>query len=150
MNPQLRNVRRLVALWTILIGCRADEHDEPPAGNDGNGRLIGEAVQLEQAPKLKEGDAVLRDVTLRFLEQMRPDTVFQEPAQLGRKSAEADLSSGFVRILYYGKPWSQGKPLIDDETGYPVTIANGCCVGKDFTLFVDEYNLAMKQHFNKQ
>lgn len=102
------------------------------------------------AQKMKTGDSVIRDVTLQFLRRLRPDSTVPTPAQSGRTFAEADIKSGINRILYYGKPWSAGKPLIDEDTGYPVHITAGCVVTKDFMLLVNEYNLTMKKHFRNQ
>lgn len=102
---------------------------------------------LQGGPKLEPGDVVIRDDTFQFLEGLRPDSAVKEPAKEGRKHASADIRRGLTRILYFGKPWSQGKPFIDDETKYPVAIADGCVVGKDFVSFVGEYNRAMKEHF---
>ena len=104
---------------------------------------------LQGGSKLEPGDVVVRDGTFQFLEGLRPDSAIKEPANEGRVYAEADLRRGLTRVLYYGKPWSQGKPFIDDETKYPVMIADGCVVGKDFVSFVGEYNRAMKEHFQK-
>ena len=103
--------------------------------------------EIHGVQKLETGDVIIRDVTLPFLRSLRPDSVIATPAKLGREFAETDRGSGIIRILYYGLPWSDGKPLIDDETGYPVTIIGGCIVTKDFTILVNEYNLAMREHF---
>ncbi|HOD84241.1 MAG TPA: hypothetical protein PKG77_22690 [Phycisphaerae bacterium] len=67
------------------------------------------------------------------------------PADKGRARAAADIRAGRARILYYGKPWSQGKPLIDDQTGLPVEIASGCCVTAEFVAETDAYNAAMRE-----
>lgn len=40
--------------------------------------------------------------------------------------------------------------MIDDETGYAVTVISGCIVTKAFTLLVEEYNLAIREHFRKK
>lgn len=97
--------------------------------------------------KLETGDVVIRDVTLQFLRQLERNSGAATVAETGRAFAEAAIGSGINRILYYGPPWSDGKPLIDEETGYPVTITSGCFVTKDFTLLLNEYNLAMREHF---
>jgi hypothetical protein len=104
-------------------------------------------TKLLGVQELKTGDSVIRDVTLQFLRRLRPDSALPTPAQSGRTFAEADIKSGINRILYYGPPWSAGKPLIDDDTGYPVHITAGCIVTTDFRLLVDEYNLTMRKHF---
>ena len=38
----------------------------------------------------------------------------------GAATASKDIKRGTLRILYYGKPWSIGKPLVDDATGYRI------------------------------
>jgi hypothetical protein len=48
-------------------------------------------------------------------------------------------------ILYYGKPWSGGKPLVDDATGLTVEVAGGCAVTKSFVAEVDAYNDAVRK-----
>jgi hypothetical protein len=98
---------------------------------------------------LEPGDVVIRDGTFQLLEGLRLDSVVKEPAKEALMYANADIRRGLTRILYFGKPWSQGKPFIDDETSYPVVIADGCIVSKDFVSFVGEYNRAMKEHFQK-
>ena len=97
--------------------------------------------------KLETGDVIIRDVTLPFLRRLGPNSDIATPAKTGRAFAVEDMGSGINRIQYCGKPWSAGKPLIDDETGYPITIIAGCIVTKDFTILVNEYNLAMREHF---
>lgn len=67
--------------------------------------------------------------------------------KIGAESATADINNGKLRILYYGKPRSSDKPLIDDETGYRVQIVAGCIVSTTLVAEVDAYNLAMKNHF---
>jgi hypothetical protein len=76
--------------------------------------------------------------------------VVEDPTKTGRRYAEADIGNGNNRILYFGPPWSAGKPLIEDETGYPVTVTAGCTLTKDFVLLVEAYNSAMREHFRSQ
>ena len=78
---------------------------------------------------------------------MRPDSDTKEPKKLGREFADADVQNDRKRILYYGEPWSQSKPLIDDETGYPVVIVAGSNVTKGFVELVGEYNSAIRENF---
>jgi len=99
--------------------------------------------------KLKAGDRIVVDVTLQFLRNLRPNSVINEPAELGRKYANVDIRSDTKRVLYYGAPWSQGKPLIDEATGYSITIAAGCTVTKDFVNFVEGYNEAVRAYFEE-
>jgi beta-lactamase regulating signal transducer with metallopeptidase domain/DNA-binding beta-propeller fold protein YncE len=84
------------------------------------------------------------DETMDFLKSVRPDTRITDPAAKGRELADIDLKAGTKRILYYGKPWSAGKPLIDDDTGLPVEIVSGCIVTRDFTLLVEAYNATIR------
>jgi len=111
---------------------------------------IAEITKIHPTKQLTTGDVVIRDVTLKFLEKLSLNSEIRTPAELGRQFAEADLGGGIKRVLYYGKPRSAGQPLIDQETGYPVTITGGCTEGKDYGLFVDAYNRSMKEHFQRQ
>ncbi len=61
----------------------------------------------------------------------------------GAASASRDIKAGTLRILYFGKPWSVGKPLVDGTTGYRVQIMEGCVVTAPFVAGVDAYNNAM-------
>lgn len=67
------------------------------------------------------------------------------PRQCGEARARADIAAGKMRILYYGKPWSVGKPLRDDRTGLPVEIVAGCEVSAEFVAETDAYNAAMRE-----
>jgi hypothetical protein len=66
------------------------------------------------------------------------------PTDKGIHRAQEDIKNGKIQILYYGKPWSVGKPLIDDETGLPVIIVEGCVVTTDFVEETDAYNKIMR------
>jgi hypothetical protein len=68
----------------------------------------------------------------------------------GRESAKRDIKNGIFRILYFGKPWSVGKPLIDETTGYKVQIVAGCIVTAEFVEEVGAYNAIMKKHHKEQ
>jgi hypothetical protein len=63
----------------------------------------------------------------------------------GAASASKDIEAGTLRILYYGKPWSVGKPLIDDQTGYRIQLLAGCVVTEPFVAELEAYNSAMRQ-----
>ncbi len=67
------------------------------------------------------------------------------PKQRGEARARADIATGKMRILYYGKPWSVGKPLKDDRTGLPVEIVEGCDVSAEFVAETDAYNAVMRE-----
>lgn len=67
------------------------------------------------------------------------------PADRGIARARKDIAEGNVRILYYGKPWSAGKPLVDDDSGLPVEIVEGCCVTAEFVQETDAYNRTMRE-----
>ena len=62
----------------------------------------------------------------------------------GAETAAGDIKGGKLRILYFGKPWSGGKPLVDESTGYRVQIVGGCVVSDSFVAEVDAYNRAMR------
>ena len=72
------------------------------------------------------------------------------PAEKGVERARADIANGTMQILYYGKPWSADKPLIDDETGLSVKIVSGCCVTPEFTQETDAYNNTMRDARSKK
>lgn len=93
------------------------------------------------------GDAVVQDATLKFLVGLRPGDMVEGAGEKGRTHAEADIRRGLGRILYFGKPWSRGKPFVDDETGKPVVIVDGCLVTSNFVLFVNAYNEKVRAHF---
>jgi len=99
---------------------------------------------------LKAGDQVLIDPTLQFLRSLTPNSVVKSPAELGRKFAEADIRQDIKRIFHFGKPWSNGKPLVDDVTGYPVTVTAGCLITNEFATTIREYNATMRKHFQKK
>lgn len=68
-----------------------------------------------------------------------------EAKQKGEDRAKADITTGTMQILYYGQPWSMGKPLVDDETQLPIKIVAGCCVMPEFVAETDAYNSVMRQ-----
>ena len=63
----------------------------------------------------------------------------------GAASAASDIRSGNFRILYFGLPWSSGKRLVDEATGYRVQVVEGCVVGEPFAAEVESYNRAMRE-----
>ncbi len=68
----------------------------------------------------------------------------QDAERRGAQTAAEDINAGRVVILYYGKPWSVGKPLVDDATGLPVKIVGGCDVTGVFVAEVAAYNEAIR------
>ena len=72
------------------------------------------------------------------------------PKEKGIIRAKKDIASVKMKILHYGKPWSQGKPLVDDESGLPVEIVAGCCVRPEFVEETDAYNKTMLQEMKKK
>jgi hypothetical protein len=62
----------------------------------------------------------------------------------GAATATKDIKAGVFRILYVGKPWSRGKPLVDEATGYRVQVVGGCTVTKAFATEVTAYNKTMR------
>lgn len=71
-------------------------------------------------------------------------------AKRGETSATADLKVGQMRIFHYGKPWSQGKPLLDDASGYRVEVLGGCAVTAQFVAEVDAYNRTVREWHSRQ
>lgn len=67
----------------------------------------------------------------------------------GQETATKDIKAGEFRILYFGKPWSAGKPLVDETTGYRVQIVGGCCVTEAFIAEVAAYNATMRDRHAK-
>ena len=68
----------------------------------------------------------------------------------GAATATKDIKAGTYRILYFGKPWSVGKPFVDDATGYRVQILAGCVVTTPFSAEVEAYNSAMRDFHAKK
>jgi hypothetical protein len=68
----------------------------------------------------------------------------------GEARARQDISRGTKRILYYGKPWSVGKPLVDEESGLPIEILAGCDVTPEFAAETDSYNKVMRENAKKE
>ena len=68
----------------------------------------------------------------------------------GAATAAKDIKTGTFRTLYFGKPWSVGKPLVDDATGYRVQPVAGCDVDKPFAAEVHAYNSAMRDFHAKK
>jgi hypothetical protein len=62
----------------------------------------------------------------------------------GAATAAKDIKAGALRILYFGKPWSVGKPLVDDATGYRVHVVAGCVVTELFVAEVGAYNSTVR------
>ena len=63
----------------------------------------------------------------------------------GAATAKRDIADGKPAILYFGTPWSQGKPLVDDETGLPIEIVGGCLVSTSFVEEVGAYNATIRE-----
>jgi hypothetical protein len=63
----------------------------------------------------------------------------------GAATTTKDIQARELRILYFGEPWSNGKPLIDDATGYRVQIVGGCVVTEAFVAEIDAYNKTMRE-----
>lgn len=68
----------------------------------------------------------------------------------GAATAAKDIEAGTLRILYYGKPWSAGKPLVDDATGFRVQIIGGCASSEPFRAEVEAYNSIMRAFHAKK
>jgi hypothetical protein len=63
----------------------------------------------------------------------------------GAATAAQDIKAGNFRILYFGLPWSSGKRLVDEKTGYRVQVVGGCVVTEPFVAEVQAYNEAMRK-----
>ena len=68
----------------------------------------------------------------------------------GAETAAKDIKNGTFRILYFGKPMSADKQLVDETTGYRIQIVGGCVVTAPFVAEVQAYNAAMQQWHAKQ
>ena len=112
-------------------------------------------------PKVWLGDIAAKPVRIEIVENHAPlsaasQSADSSPADLaaasarGKASATADIEAGRLRILHSGMPWSQGKPLFDDTTGYRVEPLGGCAETPQFRAELDAYNQTMrdwrKQH----
>jgi hypothetical protein len=78
------------------------------------------------------------------------DAAVEKAGKRGAETATADIKAGRPVILYYGKPWSAGKPLVDDGTGLKVEVVGGCGVTKAFVAEVDAYNATVRAWHAKQ
>jgi antitoxin component YwqK of YwqJK toxin-antitoxin module len=78
-----------------------------------------------------------------------PLTGTLSPKQWAVQRAKEDIAGGKKRILYIGKPWSVGKPLIDEASGLPVEIIAGCTETGELDEKVDAYNEAMRASARK-
>ena len=67
----------------------------------------------------------------------------------GAETAAQDIKAGVFRILYFGEPYSNDKPLVDDATGFRVQIVAGCVVSSQFVAEADAYNKAMRDWHSK-
>jgi hypothetical protein len=70
--------------------------------------------------------------------------------QQGAETALADIKAGHPVILYFGIPWSVGKPRLDDTTGLPVEVVAGCTVTGVFSAEVNAYNDTVRAWHQKQ
>jgi hypothetical protein len=124
-----------------LIALGADEVvSTAPRRRHAGFRMLG----CEQVPLTNEYDFVVevgQGKRLRFditTGELRP------AADRGRARAAADIAAGRARVLHYGKPWSGGKPLVDDASGLPVEVVSGCAVTAKFVEETDAYNAAVR------
>jgi hypothetical protein len=72
------------------------------------------------------------------------------PTAIGISKAQRDIAGGKMRILYFGKPWSVDKPLIDGQSGLPIEIVAGCDVTVDFVQETEAYNRTMREAVNRE
>ena len=84
-----------------------------------------------------------------LLDETTPKSI-QEAKARGIRTAQKDIQDGILRILYYGPPWSAGKPLVDGETGYRIQLVSGCVVTELIRKEIDSYNLTMRDHYKTE
>jgi peroxiredoxin len=81
--------------------------------------------------------------------EKRPEAVLKAKER-GAATAAADIKAGRAVILYYGRPWSQGKPLVDDATNLRVVVIGGCFASEAFVTEVGSYNAAIRDWYAKK
>ncbi len=112
-------------------------------------------------PNVPVGEFTAKPIRIDIVENHQPislasKSMDSKPADLaaaaarGKASANADIKAGRVRILYTGKPWSQGKPLFDELTGYRVEPLGGCAETPQFRAELDAYNQTMREWKSQQ
>ena len=89
-------------------------------------------------------------VPLKQASENQAENRLADARQKGETRAKADFANGTLQILYCGKPWSAGNPLIDDESHLPVKVVAGCTVSQEFVAETDAYNAAMRQSAKEQ
>lgn len=82
-------------------------------------------------------------VAVGYCEELTPSIL--TPKAKGEVRAQQDIKNGKMKVLYYGKPWSAGKPLVDDESNLPVEIVEGCSITSEFVTETDAYNASMRK-----
>ncbi len=112
-------------------------------------------------PNVPVGQFTAKPIRVEIVENHQPislasQSMDSKPADLaaaaarGKTSANADIKAGRLRILYMGKPWSQGKPLFDELTGYRVEPLGGCAETPQFHAELDAYNQTMREWKSQQ
>jgi hypothetical protein len=66
------------------------------------------------------------------------------------RSAISDAQAGEFRFLYFGKPLSASKSLVDETTGYRDQIVAGCDVSEPFIAEITAYNQTMRDWHSKE
>ena len=112
-------------------------------------------------PTVLLGQITAKPIRVEIVENHQPinaasQSAESKPADLaaaaarGKASATADIKAGRLRILYTGKPWSQGKPLFDEITGYRIEPLGGCTETPQFRAELDAYNETMREWSKSQ
>ncbi len=112
-------------------------------------------------PKVWVGEITARPIRIEIVENHSPISAASQSAESnpediaaaeerGKASAKTDIEAGRLCILYAGKPWSQGKPLFDEETGYRIDPLRGCVETPQFRAELDAYNQAMRAFSKSQ
>jgi hypothetical protein len=124
-----------------LVALGADEvMSTGPRRHHAGFRLAG----CEQVPGTNEYDFLVDVGAGKVLRFDITTGGVRSAADRGRARAAAAAAAGRARVLHYGKPWSAGKPLVDDASGLPVEVLGGCAVTAEFCEETDAYNAAAR------
>ncbi len=132
--PVAQRIRRIKALAEDYSGLQAIQNSAREALSQLS--AADEPVKPEASP-------------LKSLQLPADDSpqAIAAASKMGAETADADIKAGVFRILYYGKPYSADKPLVDDVTGYRVQIVAGCDVSSQSAAEADAYNQAMRDWY---
>ena len=117
--------------------------DFVPGDTQVRGNYIYNLKNKEVAYFKINGDKTVKK--FRFIKILAIKKKVINPKEKGIQRVKKDIAAGEMKILYYGKPWSQDKPLVDEKTGLPIKLVAGCCITPDFREEIDAYNAVMRQ-----